>query len=49
MNELQIFNNEEFGEVRTVVLNSELMFARRWTLKMQQTLLKGLMMTNALD
>lgn len=26
MNELQIFNNEEFGEVRTVVLNSEPMF-----------------------
>lgn len=54
MNELQIFNNEEFGEVRTVVLNSEPMFCladvcRRWTLKMQQTLLKGLMMTNALD
>ena len=26
MNELQIFNSEEFGEVRTVVLNSEPMF-----------------------
>lgn len=26
MNDLQIFNNEEFGEVRTVVLNSEPMF-----------------------
>lgn len=26
MNELQIFNNEEFGEVRTVVLNNEPMF-----------------------
>lgn len=26
MNELQIFNNEEFGEIRTVVLNSEPMF-----------------------
>lgn len=26
MNELQIFNNEEFGEVRTVVVNSEPMF-----------------------
>ena len=26
MSELQIFNNEEFGEVRTVVLNSEPMF-----------------------
>lgn len=26
MNELQIFNSEEFGEVRTVVLNSETMF-----------------------
>lgn len=26
MNELQIFNNEEFGEVRTVVVNNEPMF-----------------------
>lgn len=26
MNELQIFNNEEFGEVRTAVVNSEPMF-----------------------
>lgn len=26
MNELQIFNNEEFGEVRTVVLNNDPMF-----------------------
>lgn len=26
MNELQIFNNEEFGEIRTVVANNEPMF-----------------------
>lgn len=26
MNELQIFNNEEFGEIRTVVVNDEPMF-----------------------
>jgi anti-repressor protein len=26
MNDLQIFNNEEFGEIRTVVVNDEPMF-----------------------
>ena len=26
MNELQIFNSEEFGEVRTAVINDEPMF-----------------------
>ena len=26
MNDLQIFNNEEFGEVRTAVINDEPMF-----------------------
>lgn len=26
MNDLQIFNNEEFGEVRTAVVNDEPMF-----------------------
>ena len=26
MNELQIFNNEEFGEIRTVLANNEPMF-----------------------
>lgn len=26
MNDLQIFNNEEFGEVRTVLVNNEPLF-----------------------
>lgn len=26
MNDLKIFNNEEFGEIRTVVVNEEPMF-----------------------
>lgn len=31
MNELQIFNNEEFGGIRTVIVNNE-----RWFAKMLQ-------------
>lgn len=41
MNELQIFTNEEFGEIRTVQLNNETYFVGKDVAEAQVILSKG--------
>lgn len=36
MNQIEVFKNNEFGEIRTVIVNDEAIFAKRWKLVILQ-------------